>query len=122
MFRDCGFQYFKDINGGKVLQAIEGLRKTIRTKDGLKDLGVASGNTKKYFLRACKQFCKWAVQDGRATTNPLEHLSRTGQVENPMRPFTVAEFQTLLDYTKTAPDNFCVSGTQRALIYRFGVE
>ena len=122
LFADCGFRYLKDISGSKVLQAIERLRKTIRTKEGLKDLGPASGNTKRYFLRACKQFCGWTVKDGRTSTNPLQHLSRTAEVQNKRRALTPEEIECLLDYTKRAGLNFSITGPERALVYRLAIE
>ena len=123
VFDECGFRYWNDISASKLQCQIDCLQRTVRiSKKEVKILGPASDLTKQHFLRACKQFCKWAVQDGRASHNPLEYISRTATVQNERRALTVQEIEYLLDHTARAGQNFKIGGPERALLYRFAIE
>jgi len=122
IFKECEFRQWNNISSSKLMQQIDSLQKTIRTKNGIKELGPACETTKAKFLKACKQFCKWAIQDGRANHNPLAHLTRSAEAENKRRALTEAEIECLLIYTEKAGLNFNITGWERALIYRFAIE
>ena len=122
IFDDCNFVLWPDISASKLTQCIDGIQKTVNTKDGVKELGPASEHTKRHFVRACKQFCKWAVQDGRANTNPIEHISRSAAVETERRALTSDEIEVLLYYIRQSGSIFKLSGEERVLLYRFAIE
>jgi integrase len=123
IFDECGFRYWNDISGSKLQGQIDCLQRTVRTsKQEVIILGPASDLTKQHFLRACKQFCKWAMQDGRANSNPIEYISRTAAVQRERRALNEHEIKYLLEYTSTAGKNFKIGGPERALLYRFAIE
>jgi integrase len=122
MFDECNFVLWPDISASKLTQCIDGVQKTVLTKEGIKELGPASEHTKRHFVRACKQFCKWAVQDGRANTNPIEYISRSAAVETERRALIPAEIEVLLEYIGRSDSIFKLSGEDRALLYRFAIE
>ena len=122
IFRESGFRLWKDISASKLMQQIECLQKTVRRKAGIAALGPAAEGTKAKFLKASKQFCKWAVKDGRALSNPLEHLSRSSEVIHKRRSLTLDEIEYLLGFTEQSDISYSVSGPERALLYRFAVE
>jgi len=74
--------------------------------------------TKSAYLQAIKQFCRWAVQHGRMTTNPIEHLSvkLAGDVTKRRRPLTVEEVRLLVTNTVGGPDRHRIGGPERGLI------
>ena len=80
--------------------------------------------TKSAYLQAIKQFCRWAVQHGRMTTNPIEHLSvkLAGDVTKRRRPLTVEEVRLLVTNTIGGPDRHRIGGPERGLIYAFTAE
>ena len=123
IFDECGFRYWNDISGSKLQGQIDCLQRTVRTsKQEVIILGPASDLTKQHFLRACKQFCKWAVQDGRANHNPLEYVSRTAAVQRERRALNEYEINYLLEYVSKAGKIFKIPGPGRALLYRFAIE
>ena len=128
IFDESGFSYWPDVDASKTMQTLDRLKTIVRRKN--KETGKmeskltdpASDLTKRHHLRACKQFSKWMVEDGRASQNPLEHLTRSAQVQNPRRALSIEEIQELLKYTQTAKPSFNISGPERALVYRVAIE
>ena len=86
-----------------------------------------SVQTQNYYLQALKQFCKWMVQDGRASEAPLEHLKSktvrkiTDEV-HPRRVLEIDELRWLLEVTREGPKRFGMTGYERYLLYRLTVE
>lgn len=80
--------------------------------------------TKQHYLKACKQFASWMVKDGRAGTNPFQHLTIGIKVEsqNPRRALGQNEILTLLSYTENSKPIGEMSGLERALVYRLAME
>ena len=60
----CRFRYWSDISASKVQGFLAELRKN-------EDIGARTFNS---YLTAFKMFCKWCVQDGRASESPVQHL------------------------------------------------
>lgn len=123
IFSDCGFRTLADIRGDKVTTAIGGLQKTVRGKDDDRiDAGAAASYSKLHFTRSCKQFTRWAFINGRLSHDPLAHLTvKNVRCENPRRALSVDELSYLLDYVRTAPAIWNVSGDERALVYELAV-
>ena len=122
VFDECKFTFWNDIQASKVQHTISGLRKYVQTKAGAKDLGEISAQTYNFYLKAVKQFCKWMVQDGRASESAVEHLQTINvrvDRRHDRRALEADEIRRLLEYTEAAPARFGMTGYERALLYRF---
>ncbi len=112
----CGFAMWGDISASKVQQFIAGLR---NNGEGL------SAQTSNFYLAATKQFCRWMVQGQRAAESPVQHLKglnvRTDR-RHDRRALDVDEVRKLLEVTARAPKRFCMTGPERAMLYRTAVE
>jgi len=131
VFDACGFLYWSDISASEVKQAISKFRKTVQTvniKKGRKvkeskDLGEISTKSKNYYLQAFQQFCRWMVQDHRASESPVEHLDRLREPETEhRRALNFEEVCSLLEATEKAPTRFGMAGHDRAVLYLLAVE
>ena len=122
VFDECKFTFWNDIQASKVQHKISGLRNIIETKAGPKDLGEISAQTHNFYLKAVKQFCKWMVQDGRASESPVEHLQTINvrvDRRHDRRSLEPDEIRRLLEATQAASKRFGMTGYERALLYRF---
>ena len=112
----CRFVVWGDISASRV----EGFLASLRGGDG----GI-SAQTSNFYLQAIKQFCKWMVQDGRASESPVAHLKglnvRTDR-RHDRRPLEPDQVRHLLATTAAAPKRFGATGPQRAMLYRLAVE
>ena len=110
----CRFASWSDISPSNVQSYI-----AERRNGGL---SVQTGN---YYLRSVRQFCRWMVQDGRAPSNPLQHL-KGGNVQtdrrHDRRAFTDDELRALLKKTWTGAKRYKMAGSERALLYRLAAE
>jgi len=113
--KDCKFISWIDIAASKVQRSIAKMQES-----GL------SKKTANYYLKAFKHFCRWMIDDRRATTSPVAHL-RTVQVDKQdlrrqRRPLEPDEVRGLLEATRDAGPRFGLTGHKRAMIYRLAVE
>jgi len=127
IFKDSGFNYFADIKASNLQRQISQNKRTVRTKNGKgricsKVVGEASQATKNYYLKACKQFCKWMVQDGRASQNPLRHLKPVAAMSKKRTALEPQELRELLKHAQAAGKLFGLEGYQRYTLYRFAAE
>jgi len=125
VFDECKFTFWNDIQASKVQHTISGLRKYVKTKEGLKDLGEISAQTYNFYLKSVKQFCKWMVQDGRASESPVEHLQTINvraDRRHDRRSLEPDEIRRLLEATQAAGKRFGMTGYERALLYRLTAE
>ena len=112
----CKFTMWTDISASKVQRCLADLRDK---EDGL------SAGTSNGYLQAVKQFCRWMVQDGRASESPLAHLRRmNAKVDrrHDRRPLEPDEMRKLLATTVAGPRRFGMEGYERALLYRVAAE
>ena len=127
VFSKAGFVYFSDVSASKLQLKISKLKRTVKVKNSKgkiidKDLSAASQTTKNYYLKACKQFLKWAVEDQRISQNPIQHL-KTAKAESKKRAaLEPDELRQLLACTVTTQASFGLTGYQRAMLYRFATE
>jgi len=116
IIEDCKFRTWTDISASKVQCYLADLR---NSNEGI------SAQTFNFYLQNIKQFCKWIVQDGRASESPLQHLTgltvRTDR-RHDRRALEPDEVRRLLDVTRAAPERFGMTGCQRAMLYRLAVE
>ncbi len=110
----CGLMFWPDLSGSRV----QGFIAQLRT-DG------RSIQTCNFYLQAVQQFCRWMVRDGRASDSPLAHL-RGNNVRvdrrHDRRAFTHDELRALLEWTRTRPTRYNMTGPERALLYGLAVE
>ncbi|MEA3368548.1 MAG: tyrosine-type recombinase/integrase, partial [Planctomycetota bacterium] len=120
----CGFASWGDITGSKVLAYLSDRRADTTDDDGEVKRGI-SAQTFNFYLQALKQFCRWAVRDGRASESPVAHLQglnvKTDR-RHDRRALTVKELGRLLKKTGKGPDRYGMTGRQRAMLYRVAVE
>ena len=125
VFDECKFIFWNDIQASRVQHTISGLRKYVKTKAGLKDLGEISAQTYNHYLKNVKEFCKWMVDDRRASESPVNHLqtiSVSADRRHDRRSLEPDEIRRLLEATQAAGERFGMTGHQRALLYRLAVE
>jgi len=114
IFTNCGFRMWGDIDANTLYTHLNDMRKN--------GLGQRSFN---YYLKSCKQFCKWMIKEQRAVApSPLEHLSCIKQTEKrrQRRAISIDEVRSLLKTTQTAPERYGLTGPERALLYRLAIE
>jgi len=110
----CKFIYIGDIKATAVQQYLAD-----RRSEGL------STQSSNFYLQAIKQFCRWMVQDRRASESPLEHLRGLNvkvDRRHDRRAFELNELKRLLETTLKGPVHFGMTGYERYLLYRFAVE
>ena len=114
VFDGCRFAFWPGISASKVQSWLSDLR-----KDGV------SIQTSNYYRQACQGFCAWTVRDGRASENPLAHLS-SGNAQTDRRHVRRAlvadELRQLLATTRTEPERFGMDGPGRAWLFRLACE
>lgn len=112
----CKFKTWTDLSASKVERYLVKLR---NDGDGM------SAQTSNFYLQAVQQFCRWMVQNRRATESPLAHLKglnvRTDR-RHDRRALEPDEMRRLLEATVKAPKRFGMSGYERSLLYRFAAE
>ncbi len=128
IFERCGFRTFVDVSGSKIQLETAKLKRTVqkRIKKKLQtvELGPVSGQTKNYYLQACRQFTYWMVRDRRAGENPLQYLKPQNNIEQTYRRRALEPYEVmlLLEATEAAGPRFGMDGYQRALLYRLAIE
>jgi integrase len=112
----CKFAIWTDISASKVERCLADLR------NGEARLSVGTSNS---YLQAIKQFCRWMVQDGRASESPVAHLAginaRTDR-RHDRRALEPDEMRRLLKATIAGPKRYGMDGYERALLYRLAAE
>ena len=98
VFEACQFRKWNDIQASKFFNHL----------NKLKNNGDMSQRTFNFYLKAGKQFCRWMVQDQRASQSPLEHLKAETitKRERQRRVLNPDEIRSLLEVTEAAPGRF----------------
>ena len=112
----CKFAMWTDISASKVQRCLADMRDK---EDGL------SAGTSNAYLQAIKQFCRWMVQDGRASESPLTHLKRMNvkvDRRHERRALEPDEVRRLLSTTIAGPKRSGMEGFERALLYKVAAE
>jgi len=120
----CGFKSWADIAGSNVLAYLSDLRADKVNDDGKVKPGI-SAQTSNFYLQAIKQFCRWAVRDGRASESPLAHLRRLNvktDRRHDRRALTLDEIGRLLRQAAGEPERYGMTGPVRAMLYRVALE
>ena len=77
------------------------------------------------YLKAAKGFCNWVVERGYTGQSPLRHLRPLNEKldrRRVRRAGTVEELLQLLKIAANGPKRFGLTGYERMLFYRLGVE
>jgi len=105
----CGFKTWGDIRKGAVETYLGGLSIEIGTHNG--------------YITAIKHFTTWCVKDGRAEFSPVQYLDRVAAPQKEKRrPLAADEVRQLLRATVNGPRRYCMTGFERAALYRLGIE
>ncbi|HSV99633.1 MAG TPA: tyrosine-type recombinase/integrase [Sedimentisphaerales bacterium] len=105
----CDFKTWGDITKSKV----ETYLGTLSVKPG----------TYNGYIAAFKPFCTWVVRDGRAEFSPVQYLERvTVPQKEKRRPLAANEVSRLLQVTANAWERYGLTGMERAVLYRLGIE
>jgi integrase len=132
----CGFAYLIDIQPSSVVNAIAALTKELKEKvcvtgQGRKKYQIVkkqiplSLQSQNFYLKACKSFLNWMVQDRRTAENCLQHVKgKNVRVDrrHDRRALSADEVRRLLDATMKAPYRFGMTGAERAWLYRLAAE
>ena len=116
---NCGFKFYGDISAAKVLQELAVRRADTLDAKGnpVRGTGIKTTN---YYLRDLKSFCQWMMHERRATVNPVEYLdtmNARADIRVQRRALSTEDMRALLGAARTGPENYGISGAERALIY-----
>jgi len=122
-----GFNFYSEIRASKLQGEIAKLKNTVRARNDKGDMydkivGDASLTTKKYYLGAANQFCRWMVQDCRVLDNPIKHLTATKAQGEKRAALEPEELRVLLTYAGTAGTSYSLTGYERIVVYRIAAE
>ena len=113
---DCGFTVWSEIRADRIASYLAGLRES---KDGI------SAQTSNFYLQAVKQFCRWMVQNRRASESPVVHLKGLNVKVDRRHDHVqleVDEVRRLLAAAAAGPDREGMTGAERRLLYMLAVE
>jgi integrase len=115
------FRYWSDVNAAKVEKYLTD-RRNEKPKDRPNRFGHQTSN---FYTENAQQFCRWMVDEGRATQSPLRRLPKLNVKKDRRHErgaFTSEQIRRLLDSTATQPERFGMAGPERVLVYRLAVE
>ena len=81
-----------------------------------------SPTTSNHYLKQLKAFIAWLIREGKARNHPLKHVRKLAEAQGTRRALTPEELEKLLKVTHAGPDRFGMTGSDRAMLYRFAVE
>ena len=119
-----GLKTVADVSPGRVQTFLAALRQSRTDAKGIIHRGISAASFNHYLV-AARSFFRWMIRDGRASSNPLEHLQGVNagsDKRHERRALCVDELRALLDTTAAGPDRYGMSGAVRALLYRLAVE
>ncbi len=119
VFTGCGFKFYSDIDAVEVQSLLAEWRADTGETRGM------SAQTSNFHLNAIKQFCRWAVKHGRASTNPVDHLEGLNvrlDRRHDRRALTLDEVKQLLTATSGAKARGGMTGPARRLMYLLALE
>jgi len=114
IFTQCGFRIWSDIDSNSVYTYLADLR-------GEPGIGIGQ-RAFNYYLKSCKQFCKWMLKERRASANPLAHLGCIKQTETRRRrrALSLNEQHRLLESITGTHHN--LTAYERNLVYRLALQ
>jgi len=121
VFDDCGFDTWTFIDAGVIHRYLYRRRQKERKHGGI------SVRTSNHYLQAVKAFGKWMVQNGRANSSPVDHLTalevKKHDMEHPRRALEVEQARRLLHAASNSTTvRFGLDGAHRSCIYQIALE
>ncbi len=116
VLESCGFTFWSDLDA----LAVERFLRGERERAG--GIGIATSN---YLLGSTRQFSRWMVGTGKASEDPLRVLRPLNarlDRRRERRALDPDDLVRLLRVTVDGPTRFGMTGAERALLYRVGVE
>ncbi|MCK5611857.1 site-specific integrase, partial [Candidatus Pacearchaeota archaeon] len=115
VFNGCKFVFWNDISANIIQKYLASLR---NMESGI------STKTSNYYLQGIKHFCRFMIQDQRASESPVEHLSKVAvkSMGKIRRSLETDEIRLLLEVTEQEPKRFNATGHQRVMLYRIAAE
>ena len=123
VIRRCAFGVYSDITPSKVLEHLAILRGP-HSENG-KARKEISFQTSNFYLQSIKAFTRWCVRERRASENPIAHLKGLNvrlDRKHDRRALTVDESRRLLEAARNGKRDFCMTGTEREMLYRIAME
>jgi integrase len=121
----CGFKSIREISPSHVHEYIASLRTDAPPCGGRKRRYSCSLQTLNYYVRSCKQFCRWLVRDRRAGDNPLAHLRGWNAKldrRHDRRDLSLDELARLLEAARQSGCDFRgLTGPDRQMLYATAV-
>jgi integrase len=115
----CKYLFWSQIRASGVQAYVAALR------DGTREARGVSAQTANFYLAAVKQFCRWAVRDGRASESPVAFLEgwnvKTDR-RHDRRALTLDEVRWLLRAAEGGPEVIGMTGPERSMLYRLALE
>jgi integrase len=128
---EAGCRSLQDITSGKILLAIDRLKKQVSRKnpktgkvESVDTAEVVSPMTKRHHIRAIKQFTKWLQSEGAMPVDPLVNLTiKNVQITNQRRALSQDEAAYLIEWTFSKGGfAYNMSGPERGLVYQLALE
>jgi integrase len=135
LLEKCGFLYLSDIRPSIVLSAVAGLKREISEKvpvegQGRKKYQIVkrqlplSIQSQNFYLKACKSFLSWMIDDQRLGENPLDCLrckNAETDLRKKRRALSEEELKKLIETTYDAGPYNKLSGKERSMLYILAV-
>ena len=114
LFSECQFVFWCDIQASRLYNHLT----------RLKTIGEIAQRTFNFRLKAAKSFCRWMVEDRRASESPIAYLKPIQITERRIerRALEDEELRRFLETTAKGPARFGMTGGERYLLYRFAAE
>lgn len=116
LFDGCGFVYWSDITGDKIIDYLT------EQRDGGRGIGKRTFNG---YVKAAKHFCKWLAKQLK-TVSPIAYLdgldNEATDIRHARRAATPDELKRLFETTKQGQERYGLSGYERWLLYWFASE
>lgn len=116
-----GARYVRDLQPGLVQTYLAERRKPDLEDEDEEGLSIGTCN---HYVRAIKAFCTWMVKDGRIPVSPVQILGTKNpqaDLRHDRRHLTDEELAKLLAAAEKGPKKLCLTGPERALLYRLTV-
>jgi integrase len=115
-FEGCGFTAWTDIAAARAQCYLAELQRTEQR---------FSAESYNHYVRAMKGFCRWMMQERRASENPIAYvklLNSKMDIRHQRRALEPDGIRRLLETTTAGPVRRGMSGPDRAMLYRLAIE
>jgi integrase len=124
LIEGCGFRTWTDIQAPAVERHLRALRED-RPGEGEEVVRGMAVKTSNHLLASLRQFCRWAVESGLASEDPLRTARTLNARVDPRRERRALgddELLKLIEATRRGPILYGLTGPERALLYTLAAE